>query len=338
MPRFRFVGLVVSMLSGIALPDIPSLSLIGFGYVKIPPLSTNRDNPIHFTVFLGKGDDYSLNISFKYKISEHLSTFYEESGNAKILERTIYFPKENVKSGGIYLKITVNSKVLKNGSDERFFNLSKVTPHNIALANNYATHFETTANYAYSVYNDDGLYKNYPEVFDFINFQKEQEQSYYNYLDLDKIIFKYECTPDDSFTYQDCYIYLQNYNHWFDNIGEVFGNFRKISLSINKRNDGFHFELKDPIYVDKSTNKLFASYQEKCFLTKKLFLPKNGFTKDTIQMNLNIKGAGFNEASISQTFLFSFNSNYLGNCYDSEYCISSTQAETNFDYGEIEER
>lgn len=333
----RFL-MLIPLLAEIFIPEYPPISIRGFDYITIPPLSPNRDNPINIGVIFGNESDYTLTIRYKHLSEGGSYEIYNETGHTKRLNTTAYFPKDKVESGRIALFIYVYSDAFQNGEISIGMTLHSIIPANVALTSNYVTSFATEENYySYSLFAKP-TEQYYAEKYKFYDFQREQEQSYYNYLDLDRINFSYTSAPDAIFTYQDCYIYLQNYNHWFDNIGTVFGNFRKIPISIINKGDAYHFELKDTIYVDKNTNRLFSACQENTFPTKKLFLPKNGYTTDKIQMNLNIKGVGYNEANISQTFLFSINRNYFGDCYNSEYCISGSEAESNFEYGEIEER
>ena len=316
--------------------NLPIYRTNKINYVYIPPLSTKKDNPIYISFSLRMRYEYSFFLDYQYNENMDYESVDYEEGNASDRDIISYFPGEMVIGDGTTFRITIKIKDGNNSEIVGFYETSKTQPSNISLSANFSETYQTKTNITHFESSDD-VVNHYPETFTFNNFQESQSQLYYNYLNLHAFSMKYDCHFDFDMTYKECYLYLQNVENWFSNIGSPYGNYQKLLLEIIKQGDEYHFQLKDPLYVHKTTNKLYSTYHEDCFLTKRIYLPKNGFKNQTIQANLSIKGVGFNESNISQTFIFSTTRNYLGNCYNSEYCISGVPSNPEFEFGEVEE-
>ena len=337
MAKNQFIILIITFLNA-GIIDIPTSIVKGFSSIEVPSISLTKDTVIKASFTIDNvNTSYVFIVDYQTPTSNSYVRLFEDRGMAKQKTCKFVFPVENAEIGSTLFRFILDSSAFTNGTKVELIEGKSTSNENIALANNFVTSFVSEKTYSkYS--NLKNSVTSYAETFNFYNFEKEQTQSYYNYLDINNFYLTYSFTPKSYLPYKECYIYLQNVNNWFSEVGTSFGQFRKIPLKLNFVNGEYHFVLSNALYIDPTTNKMSSNYQDNYVLTNKLFLPKNGFNDVTnIRINLVVKQLGYNELTLSQNFVFDIKSNYFGNCYDSEYCIQGDLVHPNFDYGIVEE-
>lgn len=210
--------------------------------------------------------------------------------------------------------------------------LTHYCPHNLAtssLVNIYPLLKESVNISAYrkEPYVRDGVYLSVvdaylhsKEEFNFSDLNEYISIERNNKIDLSNIKFKYICPHD--FAAGDISLKIRDYNNVFPTLKK--GN-EEISLKMKyvQANDEISLALDNKLYVNPNTYEMSLFPLDDFVETDTLFV-QNGKEKLLAddEVYISIKNAGYSETDFYLPFSFSFANKYLGECYDSDYCIT----------------
>ena len=163
-------------------------------------------------------------------------------------------------------------------------------------------------------------YKTYSdETFDFTNLNDYLSVSTNNKLDLSNIVFKY--IAGSEFQTGDITLNIKDYNNVFPNLVKKDG---VISLKMKYRQieDEIYLELDEELYVNSITLDMSNNQMANCVVTDSFYIPSNkedDFLGDEIYISM--QNCGFSLNNFMIPFNFYFSKKYVGECYESDYCI-----------------
>lgn len=158
------------------------------------------------------------------------------------------------------------------------------------------------------------------ETFDFTDLNEFLTVERNNILDLSHLKFKYNCPHD--FSSGDIYLKIKDYSDLFPNLNHFNG---EVSLKMKfvQNDNEISLMLNEPLYVNKNTYELSSIPLDNYEETDKFYLPKGkeGLLEDN-EIYIFIKDAGYSLTDFTIPFNFYLNNKYVGECYDSDYCIT----------------
>ena len=163
-------------------------------------------------------------------------------------------------------------------------------------------------------------YKTYSdETFDFSNLNDYLSVSSNNKLDLTNIVFKYSAGGD--FRAENITLNIRDYNNVFPNLKK---NDNVISLKMKYRQieDDVYLELDEEMYVNSISLDMSNNPMANYVLTDSFFIPANKedeFLGD--ELYISMFNCGYSQNDYMLPFNFYFSKKYVGECYESDYCI-----------------
>ena len=158
------------------------------------------------------------------------------------------------------------------------------------------------------------------EEFDFTDLNEFITTERNSVLDLSHLKFKYNCQHE--FSSSDIYLRIKDYNDLFPNLNHFNG---EVSLKMKfvQENNGITLILDEQLYVNKYTYEMSSNPMENYEETNMLYLPKGkeNLLEDN-EIYIFIKDAGYSLTDFTIPFTFYLNNKYVGECYDSDYCIT----------------
>ena len=158
------------------------------------------------------------------------------------------------------------------------------------------------------------------EEYDFTDLNEYITVGKGNKLDLAHLKFKYNCPHELSCG--DIYLKIKDYNNLFPNLNRVNG---EVSLKMKfvQENNEITLSLDEQLYVNKSTHNMSSTLLDNYEETNTIYVPygKEELLMDD-EMYITIKDAGYSLTDFVIPFNFYFSNKYLGECYDSDYCIT----------------
>lgn len=158
------------------------------------------------------------------------------------------------------------------------------------------------------------------EAFDFTDLNEYLAIGKNNKLDLSNIKFKYLCPHP--FSSEDIYLTIKDFNNVFPHLKNTNN---EISLKMNyvQENEEVSLVFDDKLYVNTETYEMSFEKGENYVEVDTLFIP-NGKEKLLLdnEAYIYIKNAGYSETDFVIPFSFAFANKYVGECYESDYCIT----------------
>lgn len=178
--------------------------------------------------------------------------------------------------------------------------------------------------------NSEKKYLTYHDEITFKNYEDNIICPVYKTFDMRALRFTYK-NGDDNILKGDFNFHLYDtYSLFscFPLVGDTM--YRQIPLSIYKENDEYSFCFKEKLYYNPTTFQTVLSPKEGYYETPYLYMPKGHFNKfNTIKCRLVMDVSSFYSYNITGEFHILFLKNYVGDCFDSEYCVNVA-----IDYGE----
>ena len=161
---------------------------------------------------------------------------------------------------------------------------------------------------------------NSKETYDFTDLNEYLTLGKNNRLDLSNIKFKYLCPHP--LTCGDIYLKIKDHRNLFPNVNKVNGEV-SLKMKFEQEEDNISLKLDEKLYVNKTTLEMSSTYLDNYDEVDTLFLP-NGKEKMLCddEIYITIKDAGYSLTDITIPFSFYFTNKYVGECYESDYCIS----------------
>lgn len=227
----------------------------------------------------------------------------------------LYLPFEQyLSSGGLNLVLAQTM-----GASETIISTAKVYP--------FVEEEINVSQYRKEPYVRDGVFLSIDdsklhstESFDFTDLNEFLTVERNNILDLSHLKFKYNCQHD--FSSGDIYLKIKDYNDIFPNLNHFNG---EVSLKMKfvQENNEISLMLNEPLYVNYNTYDLSSNPLENYEETNMFYLPKGkeNLLEDN-EIYIFIKDAGYSLTDFTIPFNFFLNNKYIGECYDSDYCIT----------------
>lgn len=317
----------------------------------IPPSLINYNSPISFRVSFQNYTPKSVSLYHINPLNNEREVLFSE--------RIMNSLEKEISYSEIYSKYQYSKSIDKaptfiveglNLSDSclLFSRTFKAEYYNNASASNLngSSVYESTAKILYHTYKDGTKYLS--EKFTF----KESDNDYY-YLELDADnclkfnypMFKY--TPIDSnYSYPNP---IDNVEGMYIDVANLFPNISENKLVYyygnlyKDENSYFCFEPSTRFYIDPLTKVLYKQYDDGRMLTKNFYFPKESKSKvesiDNFE-NLFYISCHFGLSKTYLTFAYRLvlsDSNLIGSCADSEYCIEEKDVEPDFTMGTSKE-
>ncbi len=158
------------------------------------------------------------------------------------------------------------------------------------------------------------------ETFNFDNYNEYLSKNVDNSIDFSSIKMYYMHKYD--FSYLKAEYRIKDYKNVYPNLRHEND---EVVLNMNcvKNGNEISFELNEPLYVKPNSLEMFRFKVHECNKTNKLFIPVN--KQKLLEENdsyILIKEAGYSAIDIKLPLTFFFNKKIIGQCYDSDYCIS----------------
>ena len=222
--------------------------------------------------------------------------------------------RNRLKSDGLRLEFVhslsaLNTLPVENGViypyQKQYINISAHKDEPFVFQGNYLLIKD------YKVYTD--------EQFDFNNLNEYLSVTRDNKLELSNISFKYSSPTE--FQSSGVTLNIRDYNNVFPNLKKN-GNIISLKMKYTQNEDEINLQLDEQLYVnndnfDMSTSKL-ANYTE----TDAIYIPTN--KEDDLLDNdifITMLDCGYSAVDFTIPFNFYYSKKYIGECYDSDYCI-----------------
>lgn len=158
------------------------------------------------------------------------------------------------------------------------------------------------------------------EEYNFDNIYDYFPADYYQKIDLSKFSFKYNYSKD--FTYADATLYIYDEHNIFTNMQHDDDVLLRVPLKITQADGDYHFSYGCNLYVDPITFDMSFSFLPNYKKTNNFYLPINKKKEilDTT-FEIGLYDCGDNHISFYWELDYLVNTNIVGNCYESAYCI-----------------
>ena len=166
---------------------------------------------------------------------------------------------------------------------------------------------------------DDGILHS-SEEYDFTDLNEFIPVEKNSKIDLTHLKFKYNCPHE--LTSGDIYLKIKDYNNLFPYLNKFNGEV-SLKMKFEQNNSEITLKLDEPLYVNSETCEMSSSLLDGFTETDTLFVPhgKEELLLDD-EVYITIKDAGFSLTDFTIPFSFYFPNKYLGECYESDYCIT----------------
>ena len=158
------------------------------------------------------------------------------------------------------------------------------------------------------------------EYFDFTNLNEYLSLGAGNVLDLNNITFNVD--KKIGFVAENIKFYIKDYANIFTGLNRI-KNIVELSMNYTYDNGEVSLHLNEQMYVNKKTLEMSAIQKEGYELTDRLYLPvgkESLFEEDEVY--ISISGGGYSKTDIIMPFSYFLDSKEVGQCYESDYCIS----------------
>ena len=157
------------------------------------------------------------------------------------------------------------------------------------------------------------------ETFDFTNLNDYLSVSTNNKLDLSSIVFKY--LSGSEFQAENITLNIRDYNNVFPNLKKN-NNIISLKMKYHQIEDEVYLELDEELYVNSTSLDMSNNPMANYVVTDSFFIPANKedeFLGD--ELYISMQNCGFSLNDYMLPFNFYFSKKYVGECYESDYCI-----------------
>ena len=157
------------------------------------------------------------------------------------------------------------------------------------------------------------------EEFNFSNLNEYLSVSQNNKIDLSNISFKYDGYGD--YFCDDVTLYINDYNNVFPNLKKVDG-LIPLKMKYSQIDDEVSLGLDELLYVNLDNLDMSSTMLANYTQTDVFYVPINKeelLSGDDIYILMT--GSGHSESNFTLPFDFYYSKKYVGECYESDYCI-----------------
>ena len=158
------------------------------------------------------------------------------------------------------------------------------------------------------------------EYIDFTNLNEYLALKEGNILDLSNISFKYD--KNIGFECGTATLHIKDYKNVFSEIDKT-NNEIVFDMKANTKEDEIFLTLDEELYVNEKTLEISKIFKKGCVATDSIYIPVGKellFEEDEIY--ITIDDAGYSQTDIVMPFNYFFSNREIGQCYESDYCIS----------------
>lgn len=163
----------------------------------------------------------------------------------------------------------------------------------------------------YKVYTD--------EMFNFTNLNEYLTVESNNRLDFSSVVFKYD--SPDPFSCSHITLNIKDYNNVFPYL-QSNNQMVTLKMKYTQIGDDVYLDLDEKLYVNKYTLEVARDPMSNFVETNNLFIPTNkedDFMGDEVEIKM--LDVGYSELDFTMPFNFYFSKKYIGECYESDYCV-----------------
>ena len=157
------------------------------------------------------------------------------------------------------------------------------------------------------------------EVFNFTNLNEFLTVETNNKLDFSSVVFKYDSF--DPFFCNHITLHIKDHNNVFPYL-QTSNQMVTLKMKYTQIEDDIYLDLDEQLYVNKYTLEMARDPMSNFIETNSLFIPSNKedeFMGDEVEIKLF--DIGYSEVDFTMPFNFYFSKKYVGECYESDYCI-----------------
>ena len=181
----------------------------------------------------------------------------------------------------------------------------------------------------------------YYEEFSFKGFEDLYIPDYYHKVDFSDFRIKRTAVSSVDLPYTRASVLIDNYNGLFSDVGTPLANGQKryLLLDLEKgTNNWYHFVFKDKLYVHKTKLLMSSTPKEGYIETRHFYLPHLGMKdQENYKFQFSIVDLGGAKATFSHRMSVKAPIDIIGNCVDSEYCVSTYNDSPELELGSVEE-
>lgn len=158
------------------------------------------------------------------------------------------------------------------------------------------------------------------ESFNFENLNEYLSKSINNVLDFSSVTFNYSSKFD--YRCGEIEYHIKDYNNVYPNLKKVAGEV-VVGMNYSINNGEISFDIDEDMYVNHETLEMSSTMMSGYESTNRLFIPmgkEKQFEQD--DSYLLIKDAGYSGTDITIPFKHYIDKKLVGECSDSDYCIS----------------
>lgn len=176
------------------------------------------------------------------------------------------------------------------------------------------------------------------ETFTFTNFDTYVFNEVYGIVDLSVLTIKYSGFPGRPLPINDptAYFYLENVNGELTGTGEITPDGHRYNAELIQDEEGlYHLGINDSHFVDPLMRYMAGDHYDGFVPTSQLFLPTDAYKEFSgAKFKIVINSIGIGRITIIQEGQLFFLRDFIGDCYDSSYCIITDRAEPELGLGE----
>jgi hypothetical protein len=297
---------------------------LGWRSFIIAPLSLNKDNGVRF-VYRTKAetDDqpylfrlYLFNGNYQEGLLVFQSTEYGVKGIIKDMSKYAVIPYSYLVNGQNELNFTC----LSNGKYDKIMVFSYPRVIRGFFPSENQTSFVTPYNY---VELRDGILITKRDSFIFNGFNGIVEDEFYHYLDLSSL----SINSENPFVYTKAVLMIPENGPFYNLLPKSKSvGYREIELTILSDQGGrLTMAFSKTLFVEPKTLMMSSVAKDGFVETNQLYFPKEAFESEhDLDLRITISGCGYNGITIHYLFTYYSNKKFLGNCRNSEYCISTS--------------
>lgn len=288
----------------------------------IGPLSTYQDNVDLNVVVHSKTNTRTFYDYFRCGPNKN-DIRYSKYGGLRYMTTFTYnltfnIPtKDYLSLKGMYCVIIL--KDFNNQYELNFeFTLTPMRENRNIKAEDYASSVYTIK-YVSFYFDQTGFHQDY-ETIEFPDYLSYLNIDTYHKITLESVKF---VSSSLNFQYTSAFLLIPDYQNVFPYITHNANHQISIPLQLTLNNDkSFTFAYKNKMYVNPKNAQMSLIPREKFVITNNFYVPVNEKEKlvdEKIQINLN--GFSISKVNISWSLEYLANTNLIGDCESSEYCI-----------------
>lgn len=306
----------VPILNTSRLIDNDQVTFIVNGKGVLSALTSEQDYNYYLTLSNADGSVSVKTVTYNATTNAKLTSTSVTLSTLSNVNRYITLPfKNRLKSDGLRVELTLAS--LKQSMKSITIS-GTVFPYLKSIINTqYSREEPVELIGTFFLLKDNEIYTD--EKFSFVDTVEYLSTGNRNNINFKEVKFLYYEFP---FQCESIEYHIKDYGNVYPNL-EKTDNEIVLSMSFEQNNNEISLLLNEELYVNQDTLEMSSIPLADYVPTNELFIPVG--CEESFGLNesyIVIKNAGYSLSDITMPFSFYYSKKYIGQCYDSDYCIS----------------